>query len=127
MFEPAVGHIYWFDNCPPLDGVERKRRPIVIVVCEDESSAPLNPLFAVGITTHPTDHYDRLQLPSLRDDPLTSTGLPEPCFALPRWLLVVYRDELLPANFIGELRGVLLYRLLEAVEARLDQPDWDAG
>jgi hypothetical protein len=65
-------------------------------------------------------------MPNLKEDPHTKTGLPEPCFALPRWSLLIYRNEILEQNYIGDLTGVLLFRLLEAVNERLDDPDeWE--
>lgn len=121
-----VGHMYWYDRCPPLDGVDIKRRPVVVVVCEDAEGQPFDPMDVIGITTDPSDDHDRIWIPNQRDDRLARTGIQTTCFALPRWSLLVYRNELVSANYIGTLSGVLLYRLLEAVNARLDEPDdWD--
>ena len=121
----CIGRIYWYDNCPPLDGVDRKRRPVIVVVCDDESGKGIDPVIAVGTTTDWTEHFDRLQMPNLKENPTAATGLPEPCVALPKWVLSIPRSDLAHQNYLGDLTGVLLFRLLEAVEQRLDQPDWD--
>ena len=66
--------IYWLDDCEPLDGVDEKDRP-VIVLATAEMLRGNGPVLIVACTTHPRRHDDRrFRIPSRHE--ASETGLP---------------------------------------------------
>jgi len=120
------GDIFWLDGCPPLDGDRAERRPVIVV--EDvDTLARGGPDTVVAATTSDCADPDRIDLPNQHDEPGTTTGLPRPCCALPRWCLLVPRSSL--RDLAGRLPRVTLVALMAAVDARLDDmgPDMRVG
>jgi mRNA-degrading endonuclease toxin of MazEF toxin-antitoxin module len=118
------GQIYWLNDCPPLDGTRRERRPVIVVFVDDDDGNAMDRVIIVPTTTHPTRDPDRIVIAGLDQNPDSPTGLPKTCIALPRWFFPVERDHLW--ELMGRLPAPLLQRLEEAVEARLDCPDdWE--
>jgi mRNA-degrading endonuclease toxin of MazEF toxin-antitoxin module len=113
------GQVFWLDDCPPLDGQDVKRRPVVIIDDTDELRAGADPVIVVAITSTDCQDADRVDLPNTAEEPGSTTGLPEPCCALPRWILQVERARL--SDYAGYLPKVTLERLLDAVERRMDE------
>lgn len=111
------GQVYWIDDCPPLDGDEAKRRPVVVVSPTSEIRRDLRPVIVVAVSTTALERYrDRVRLPNRQDNPNTTSGLPRRCWAIPDWWLLVDRVRLgHPCGFIS---GVTLRNLLLAFERR---------
>jgi len=104
--------IFWWDNCPPLDRDNEKRRPIIIV-------EPGFPSQAVAIVvcascTAGRRETDSVKLPNKSDQPQCRTGLPRPCDAIPRWFLPIDHATLARCEFCGRLGGPALQKLLAA-------------
>lgn len=114
----SSGDVYWLDDCPPLDGGQPRRAPVIIIDAED----PVE-VFVLGVTTDRTDP-DRIDLPNRRDEPEASSGLSEPCCTIPRWIICVQRSRFTTENYLGWLPRVTLDQIEQALE-RLT--DLDAG
>lgn len=117
------GGIYRLRDCPPLDGDECSDRPVVILTPQSEIDSGENPLIAVGITTFPPDDHDAVWLPNEADCGVrVMTGLSERSWALPRWMIWLYRSALTKPE--GYVPKVLVVELGEAVEERLEADDY---
>jgi mRNA-degrading endonuclease toxin of MazEF toxin-antitoxin module len=118
------GDIFWLDECPPLEGEQTKRRP-VIVVSPPEMLKGVGPVLVVATsTTVLVSEMDRVALPNKQNEPQTKSGLPRPCWAVPRWFLLVERTRL--TEYAGYVTGDLLRRLTAAVEKRIAEASGNA-
>jgi hypothetical protein len=83
------GQIYWLEHCPPLDGRDEKKRPVIVMDSPGMLKAGDRPNI-VACTTHPRrKDQPRFEIPPRGEDP--QTGLPETCWAVPRWYFDVNR------------------------------------
>lgn len=114
-----TGDIYWLDDCPPLEGNVAKRRPVIVVSPKDRLRDEILVLVVAVSSTALATESDRIQLPSLADQPQTRTGLSRTCWAVPRWYLVVQRDHL--RERVGYVQGALLRRIIAAVAKRMQE------
>lgn len=112
------GDVYWLDGCPPLDGEISERRPVVIIDDAEALQKGADPVIVVGVTTSDCQDPDRVDLPNELEAPGTTSGLPRPCCALPRWTIQVDRSRL--RERAGSLPKVTLEQLVSAVESWLD-------
>lgn len=104
MSAPRAGEAYWVDGIPPLDGGEPKRRPVIVL---DSAEVPgAEPLHVITVATTTSEGIDE-------DAVRIEYGLPEPCWALPRWLLLIHRTRL--GAYAGRIEGPVLERLTNAV------------
>ena len=110
-----VGQIYWVHDFPPLDGVEPSRRPAIVIDLVDG-----DPIVVIGVTTERTDP-DRIDLPNLRDEPGATTGLPDRCSAIPRWIINLDRNRIHMHEYAGYLPQVTLTMLSDAVDEILSE------
>jgi mRNA-degrading endonuclease toxin of MazEF toxin-antitoxin module len=111
------GAIYWIDDCPPLDGETAKRRPVIVLSPKSElQMGGAVAVVACSASVTEGQNPDRIPLPNLQDNPRAKTGLPRPCWAVPRWLLAV-DDRSRLVDKAGYVSGPLLTRIIEAVLA----------
>lgn len=117
------GFAYWIDRFPPLRGGEPKRRPAIYLDLGDALPQLSGGLFVfVGSSTEEPDpqrDYDAIRVMS---------GLPEPSWIYPEWVVEV------PGVEVGEQAGrlplVLLEPLIEAIIERawgFEDPPEQAG
>lgn len=85
-----------------------------MVVVEDPQTLKAGgPVTVVACsTTIRESETDRIRLPSKADTPICRTGLTKPCWAVPRWFLVVERDRL--TDYKGYVGGQKLRELIVA-------------
>jgi hypothetical protein len=94
--KPRTGEIFWLENCPPLDGREAKRRPVVFlgVIKPADPHSP----FLVAAISHTASTLDRdpdmIRLPDLQQSPQVKTGLSKPSWVLPRWFAVIEPERI---------------------------------
>lgn len=108
--------IYWLDDCDPLDGVDEKDRPVIIIETPDVLRHA-DMVEIVACSTHPRrQDKPRFKVPSRHTEP--DTGLPDDCWALPRWYLKINRHRL------KTLKGNCPLAIFEDIfEAVLDEKD----
>ena len=95
---------------------------MVVVTPQDRLDAGVDPVIVVASTRQESTDYDRIELVTGPGQPDESTGLPSGrCRLLPRWYLPVPRSKLVysPGESLSKAK---LYKLLEAVQARIDLP-----
>jgi hypothetical protein len=116
IITPKYGLIVWWENCPPLDDIYEKRRPVIVV----NPFAPPGDVAIVVCTscTAGPSEPDSIRLPNKSDQPQCRTGLPKPCCAIPRWFLPINHETLKRCDFCGTLGGDALHKLLEAYLSR---------
>lgn len=108
MGAPKPGEAYWVDAVPPLEGGEPKRRPVIVL---DAANVPgADPLHEIAVATTTDERADH-------DAVRIEYGLPEPCWAVPRWLLAIHRTRL--SAYAGKIEAPVLERLMDAVADRL--------
>jgi hypothetical protein len=116
------GLIVWLDDCTPLDDVpdRAKRRPIVVVEPSLPTFSSDDPVAMVICcsATYGADEPDGLLMPNLTTEPQTSTGLPEICWAIPRWFVPVRHSTINKCEHSGRLSGRKLQQILIASLAR---------
>lgn len=115
--------IYWLDDCEPLDGDDQKDRP-VIVLASPESLAVDHIILIVACSTHPrVQDNPRILIPSRHSEP--DTGLPDDCWALPRWHMKINRFRLrdLKGNCPTPLFVRVLTEVLAQVSKEKDAPE----
>ena len=112
--------IYHIDDFPPLDGKEPKGRYVVVI------EPPQNPgelgVIVVGITTKEDFNPERLaiSIPSLAEHPACTTGLREPSWALPEWVVMV-NDRLF--EFVKNRQPLNLKIYTQIHEAAMNELD----
>jgi mRNA-degrading endonuclease toxin of MazEF toxin-antitoxin module len=117
--------IYWLSNCEPLDGDHEKDRP-VIVLASPESLRRQDSILVVACSTHPRrQDVPRFAVPSRHES--EETGLPQTCWALPRWYLKINRFRLteLRGSCPEPLFAAILSAVLTQMEA--DEKAHDTG
>jgi mRNA-degrading endonuclease toxin of MazEF toxin-antitoxin module len=122
-FKIRHGLIVWMDDCPPLDGLHEKRRPLIVVepdVINDVTGQPATVVVACSSTAGPKE-YDAVELPNLSNQPQTTTGLPRACWAIPRWILFVSHATLYRCERSGTLGGRKLQEVLANYVLRRSQ------
>src|SRR5580704_4875288 len=90
--------IYWLQDCEPLDGVDEKDRPVIVLTNPAAMPRGDFPLI-VACTTSPREKdVPRFEIPSRKVN--ADTGLPQTCWALPRWYLPInpFRLTVLKGN-----------------------------
>jgi hypothetical protein len=108
--------IYWLDNCVPLDGVDEKRRPVIVLSPPAHLCAKAEVL-VVGCTCHPRDKdHPRFAIPSRHKAP--ETGLPQECWALPRWYLPINRFRL--KDLAGKCPDASFDAIIKAVDEQME-------
>jgi mRNA-degrading endonuclease toxin of MazEF toxin-antitoxin module len=100
-----------------LEGDVAKRRPVIVLSPPDRLKTDSTILVVATSTSALESEKDRIQLRSLADQPQTKTGLPKPCWAVPRWYLLVERRRL--SKPIGYVSGGLLRKIVPAVMRRM--------
>jgi mRNA-degrading endonuclease toxin of MazEF toxin-antitoxin module len=112
-----TGHVYWLENCEPLDDENVKDRPVV-VVDDPKSLAKGGRVVIVACSTKDRrSEPDKVKLPDRSTIPQTKSGLKHPTWAIPRWHFPVERDRL--REYKGHLTGNVLRQVLEAYLARI--------
>lgn len=114
--ELRFGQTFWLDNCPPLDGEEVKRRPVILLTPREILKRGDDPVLVVATTTKGCSDLDVISMPNIREYKHCTSGLPEPCIAVPRWMIFVHRHNL--NDQMGYLSGVKLHTLAQAVNNR---------
>ncbi|MFI5380094.1 MAG: type II toxin-antitoxin system PemK/MazF family toxin [Tepidisphaerales bacterium] len=116
---PRQGGIYFLQDCPPLDTDQVKGRPVIVV----DDAATLRaggPVVVVACSsTIAESETDRIRLPSRSDTPGCRTGLDKPCWAVPRWFVVVEPDRLANSRHLGYIAGAKLIEVVCAVQRRI--------
>jgi len=113
------GSIYWLCDCEPLDDDNTKDRP-VIVVDDLKSLKPSELIVVIACSTRKRDSEpDAVQLPDRGTTPQTKSGLTKPCWAIPRWRVLVHRNRLI--EYKGHLTGRVLKEVIAAHLARLQR------
>ncbi|MBL8758948.1 MAG: type II toxin-antitoxin system PemK/MazF family toxin [Phycisphaerae bacterium] len=117
------GQIFWLADCPSLEGDVMKTRPIVVIHPQPFIDRGDDPLMAIAISTSVTlaSSPDRVKVPNRQENPGCSTNLPVPCWAVPKWHILVQRAHLI--DRAGYANGRLLKRVRDAAMARLAQED----
>jgi mRNA-degrading endonuclease toxin of MazEF toxin-antitoxin module len=112
-FEVKIGLIVWLDDCPPLDGINEKKRPVIVVRVLPGSSRTA--VIAVCVsTTSGHREPDSVALPNKAEQPQCRTGLPRPCHAIPRWFLAIDKERIERSQFCGHLSGTKLREVIAA-------------
>lgn len=116
------GAIYWLENCPPLDGQDTKRRPVIVITPSAILKNPTSILVVVAVSTKRSrgDRRDEVLLPNRTQNRQTTTGLAEPCWAVVRWSLAL-RDRSRLGDRIGFVSGQSLTQILIAFEEFIAQ------
>ena len=117
------GLIVWLDDCPPLDDDQAKRRPIVVITPTVLQADPNDPPAAVVVacsTTYGPDVPAAILMPNRSTEPQTTTGLPQVCWAVPRWFFEITHADLLRCTYSGTLGGRKLKQLILNYLARRD-------
>lgn len=112
------GAIYWLDDCPPLEGDQQKRRPVV-VIDSSEALRRNKPEVLVVAVSSTAMNADRVPLPTRDRDQRATSGLDRPSWAVPAWYLAVRRDHL--RDHAGHVSGALLTRIVAAVVAAMER------
>ena len=126
QFHPAQvkhGLIVWLDDCPPLDDDKDKRRPVIVVEPSPDPESPDEPPAVIVVAcsaSYGPNEPDGVALPNRSTEPQTTTGLPKPCWAIPRWFFPISRERLLQCQYSGSLGGRKLRAVLVAYLARRD-------
>lgn len=110
---PAIrqGGVYFVTDVPPLDGDREKDRWVVVVDDNESLKAGADPVVVVCCSASVTEaESDRVALPNKADTPNCKTGLPRPCWAVPRWRVPIARPRLNDRR--GEIRGRALREVL---------------
>jgi mRNA-degrading endonuclease toxin of MazEF toxin-antitoxin module len=114
--------IYWLDDCEPLDGDERKDRPVIVLSSPKALQTGEFPLI-VACTTHPRARdMPRFAIPTRQENP--ETGLPVRCWAVPRWYLPINPFRL--KTLKGTCPEALFADILKAVLDQMDKDDQSA-
>ena len=109
--EYPASRYYWLSDCEPLYGDAEKGRPI-IVLSPPEELRTQDIIKVVACSTHPRKKdVPRFPVPS-RDE-CVETGLPQKCWALPRWHLNINRFRL--TDLKGNCPLPLFIQIFEAV------------
>jgi mRNA-degrading endonuclease toxin of MazEF toxin-antitoxin module len=111
---PKHGMIVWWDDCPPLDGDDEKRRPVIVV--NPNLGSEFLYVMPTSCTAGPRER-DAIPLPTQQDHQCT-TGLPRPCCAIPRWFLKMPHTVFAECDYCGYLTGRKLQEVLAAFIAR---------
>ncbi len=107
-----VGQVYWLDDCPSLDDDNIKQRPVVVIHVHSSGK-----VLVVAVTTKPRpSEHDQVKLPNRRDNPRTTSGLADPCWAVPRWFFPIEPNRLM--DCCGYVSGRVLHDILTAVAER---------
>ncbi len=116
------GLIVWFDDCPALDDDGVKRRPVVGVDPDVPLADPPDDRVAIVVAcsaSYGPDETDGVEMPNLATQPQATTGLPNVCWAIPRWFLPVTHETLRRCDYAGTLGGTKLRRLMQNYLDRL--------
>ncbi len=110
-----MGQVFWLPNCPALDGIGSKTRPVIIMSPTEKIVAPDADFIVVACTTrHSPNHPDAVLLPNSATHPKTTSGLKAPTWAIPAWHFLADRSRL--GNLIGTISGNTLKGLAIALE-----------
>lgn len=114
--EIIKGSIYLLKHCPPLHGEEKKDRPVVVIGPIPNYGKVL--IVAISSSVKASVR-DRIALPDRTTDPQSTTGLDQPCWAVPAWYAAV-TPKRLGGKKIGQLPEALRMEVTTAVLARLE-------
>jgi len=115
--------IVWLDNCPPLDDDREKRRPVIVVeplFWVESKGVHASVVVACSSTAGPRE-TDAVELPNRSNQPQCTTGLVKPCWAIPRWFLLVSHETILKSERSGTLGGKKLQQVISNYLTRRGQ------
>jgi hypothetical protein len=97
-----------------------------VVVEEPDTIKAGGPVMVVACSRQKRDtDPDSVQLPDRSTQPQTKSGLPKPCWAIPRWRFPVEQHRL--NDYKGYLTGTTFRRVLAAYLARVEAESPDEG
>jgi mRNA-degrading endonuclease toxin of MazEF toxin-antitoxin module len=112
-----TGAVFWCEKFPGLHGHEPKERYCVVISPAAKLPRPKDPDGAYLVVPTSTSSLSAfaLPLPSLGDNPQSSSGLPRACCAVCDEYKLVKREVL--TRYVGHLRTPTVTKLQELVAA----------